>query len=159
MNKFFFNSLSSSLFQGFKAKSSFLGSPHFAGSRNIATKVEKIFSVKNLYKYNTLVKYHHNSPFMTKTITSAKCSSILQANENKNCINKQLGVRHDSGIASLSAAIALISVGGVAQGIGNLFSALVLGTSRNPSIKDELFTYTLIGMGFLEFLVGLISYY
>ncbi|VWU52434.1 ATP synthase subunit C, putative, partial [Hepatocystis sp. ex Piliocolobus tephrosceles] len=40
----------------------------------------------------------------------------------------------------------------VAQGIGNLFSALVLGTSRNPSIKDELFTYTLIGMGFLEFL-------
>ncbi|ETW37537.1 hypothetical protein PFTANZ_01719 [Plasmodium falciparum Tanzania (2000708)] len=36
--------------------------------------------------------------------------------------------------------------------IGNLFSALVLGTSRNPSIKDELFTYTLIGMGFLEFL-------
>ncbi|SBS81322.1 ATP synthase lipid-binding protein, mitochondrial precursor, putative [Plasmodium malariae] len=77
--------------------------------------------------------------------------------EDNSCINHKSGVRHDSGIASLSAAIALMSVGGVAQGIGNLFSALVLGTSRNPSIKDELFTYTLIGMGFLEFLGKFLS--
>ncbi|XP_055388737.1 ATP synthase subunit c-like [Condylostylus longicornis] len=63
-----------------------------------------------------------------------------------------MGVRHEAGLATLGAAIALMSVGGVAQGIGQLFAALVSGTSRNPSIKDELFTYTLIGMGFLEFL-------
>lgn len=63
-----------------------------------------------------------------------------------------LGVRHEAGLATIGAAVALMSVGGVAQGIGQLFAALVSGTSRNPSIKDELFTYTLIGMGFLEFL-------
>ncbi|KAL8434682.1 hypothetical protein ACSSS7_002999 [Eimeria intestinalis] len=61
-------------------------------------------------------------------------------------------VRHEAGVAALSAAIALVSVGGVAQGIGSLFAALVSGTARNPSIKEDLFTYTLIGMGFLEFL-------
>ena len=61
-------------------------------------------------------------------------------------------VRHEAGIAALSAAVALVSVGGVAQGIGSLFAALVSGTARNPSIKEDLFTYTLIGMGFLEFL-------
>lgn len=64
--------------------------------------------------------------------------------------------RHEAGIAALSAAVALVSVGGVAQGIGSLFAALVSGTARNPSIKEDLFTYTLIGMGFLEFL-GIIS--
>ncbi|KAK2197917.1 bifunctional ATP synthase [Babesia duncani] len=64
----------------------------------------------------------------------------------------KFGVRHDGGIATLGAAVALMSVGGVAQGIGNLFAALVSGTARNPSIKEDLFTYTLIGMGFLEFL-------
>eukprot|EP00920_Eleutheroschizon_duboscqi_P005264 GHVT01012137.1.p1 GENE.GHVT01012137.1~~GHVT01012137.1.p1 ORF type:complete len:190 (+),score=56.21 GHVT01012137.1:214-783(+) len=62
------------------------------------------------------------------------------------------GVRHDGGVAALGAAIALMSVGGVAQGIGSLFAALVAGTARNPAIKEDLFTYTLIGMGFLEFL-------
>lgn len=62
------------------------------------------------------------------------------------------GIRGDAGIATLGAAIALMSVGGVAQGIGALFAALVSGTARNPSIKEDLFTYTLIGMGFLEFL-------
>lgn len=67
-----------------------------------------------------------------------------------------MGMRYDGGVASLSAAIALMSVGGVAQGIGSLFAALVSGTARNPSIKEDLFTYTLIGMGFLEFL-GIIA--
>lgn len=64
----------------------------------------------------------------------------------------QVGARYEAGVASLAAAIALMSVGGVAQGIGSLFAALVSGTARNPAIKEDLFTYTLIGMGFLEFL-------
>lgn len=64
----------------------------------------------------------------------------------------QLGARYDGGIATLGAALALFSVGGVAQGLGTLFAALVSGTARNPSIKEDLFTYTLIGVGFLEFL-------
>ncbi|CRG98393.1 ATP synthase subunit C, putative [Plasmodium relictum] len=151
MSKFFFNTLNSSLFQNFKLKSSFLSSGYFVANRNFSTKVGGTFYYNDLFKTNRFFKYYHTSPFISKTINNANSNALLQKDE-KNYINHQLGVRHDSGIASLSAAIALISVGGVAQGIGNLFSALVLGTSRNPSIKDELFTYTLIGMGFLEFL-------
>ena len=56
--------------------------------------------------------------------------------------------------ASLGAIrqFAVVAVGGCAQGIGQLFAALVVGIARNPSMKEDLFTYTLIGMGFLEFL-------
>merc|ERR1712079_561130 len=62
-----------------------------------------------------------------------------------------LGKRH-AGVSVLGCAIAMVAVGGCAQGIGQLSAALVVGMARNPSMKEDLFTYTLIGMGFLEFL-------
>jgi F0F1-type ATP synthase membrane subunit c/vacuolar-type H+-ATPase subunit K len=63
-----------------------------------------------------------------------------------------LGTVRNAGTSVLGCAIAVVAVGGCAQGIGQLFAALVVGIARNPSMKEDLFTYTLIGMGFLEFL-------
>eukprot|EP00933_Yihiella_yeosuensis_P014145 TRINITY_DN1278_c0_g1_i1.p1 TRINITY_DN1278_c0_g1~~TRINITY_DN1278_c0_g1_i1.p1 ORF type:complete len:133 (+),score=29.83 TRINITY_DN1278_c0_g1_i1:79-477(+) len=60
--------------------------------------------------------------------------------------------KRNAGVSVLGCAIAMVAVGGCAQGIGQLFAALVVGMARNPSMKEDLFTYTLIGMGFLEFL-------
>eukprot|EP00745_Piridium_sociabile_P018137 TRINITY_DN26994_c0_g1_i1.p1 TRINITY_DN26994_c0_g1~~TRINITY_DN26994_c0_g1_i1.p1 ORF type:complete len:175 (-),score=16.59 TRINITY_DN26994_c0_g1_i1:130-654(-) len=65
-------------------------------------------------------------------------------------------IRSEAGVAALGAAIALMAVGGVGQGIGTLFAALVSGTARNPSVKEDLFTYALIGIGFLEFLAMIV---
>lgn len=58
--------------------------------------------------------------------------------------------KRNAGVSVLGCAIAMVAVGGCAQGIGQLFAALVVGMARNPSMKEDLFTYTLIGMGFLE---------
>lgn len=66
-----------------------------------------------------------------------------------NPLNQQV---RNAGTSVLGCAIAVVAVGGCAQGIGQLFAALVVGIARNPSMKEDLFTYTLIGMGFLEFL-------
>ena len=63
-----------------------------------------------------------------------------------------VGAVRNAGTSVLGCAIAVVAVGGCAQGIGQLFAALVVGIARNPSMKEDLFTYTLIGMGFLEFL-------
>merc|ERR1719270_2288381 len=52
--------------------------------------------------------------------------------------------RH-AGVSVLGCAIAMVAVGGCAQGIGQLFAALVVGMARNPSMKEDLFTYTLTG--------------
>merc|ERR1712216_895177 len=85
-------------------------------------------------------------------------------------ISTQLGLgapltKRNAGVSVLGCAITMVAVGGCAQGIGQLFAALVVGMARNPSMKEDLFTYTLIGMGFLEFLaivvimmVGLLLY-
>merc|ERR1719359_198579 len=67
-------------------------------------------------------------------------------------IPSHLGVRN-SGTSVLGCAICMVAVGGCASGIGQLFAALVVGIARNPSMKEDLFTYLLIGMGFLEFLI------
>merc|ERR1712118_571465 len=68
------------------------------------------------------------------------------------CDFVDLGVRN-SGTSVLGCAICMVAVGGCASGIGQLFAALVVGIARNPPMKEDLFTYLLIGMGFLEFLI------
>ncbi|CAK0862235.1 unnamed protein product [Prorocentrum cordatum] len=45
--------------------------------------------------------------------------------------------RH-AGVSVLGCAIAMVAVGGCAQGIGQLFAALVVGMARNPSMKEPV---------------------
>jgi len=92
-------------------------------------------------------------------VAPAACRSFTTVPQQKNSganitavgLGEPLTKRH-AGVSVLGCAIAMVAVGGCAQGIGQLFAALVVGMARNPSMKEDLFTYTLIGMGFLEFL-------
>merc|ERR1712193_573887 len=86
--------------------------------------------------------------FATPAFQAAPVASSLT---KQNPMGLQLGTRN-AGVSVLGCAIAMVAVGGCAGGIGQLFAALVVGIARNPSMKEDLFTYTLIGMGFLEFL-------
>ena len=52
-----------------------------------------------------------------------------------------------------------VSVGGCAQGIGQLFAALVLIMVRCPSLKEGLSTYMLIGIGFLQSFVIVVIFF
>jgi F-type H+-transporting ATPase subunit c len=56
----------------------------------------------------------------------------------------------------IGAGLATIALGGAAIGIGNIFAALILGVSRNPSLKQELFNLTILGFALCEAL-GLFS--
>ena len=47
------------------------------------------------------------------------------------------------GMAFLGAGLATIGLAGAGVGIGTVFGALVIGISRNPSLKDELFKFSL----------------
>merc|ERR550514_824175 len=58
----------------------------------------------------------------------------------------------NAGVSVLGCGICMVAVGGCATGIGQLFGCMVVGMARNPSMRDDLFTYTLVGIGFLEFL-------
>jgi len=48
------------------------------------------------------------------------------------------------------AGLAAIGLAGGGIDIGTVFGALVLGTSRNPSLKDELFKMAILGFALTE---------
>ena len=50
----------------------------------------------------------------------------------------------------IGAGLATIGLAGAGIGIGTVFGALVLGTSRNPSLKDELFKMAILGFALTE---------
>ena len=50
----------------------------------------------------------------------------------------------------IGAGIALIGLLGAGIGIAIIFAALINGVSRNPSLKDQLFSYLILGMALSE---------
>lgn len=50
----------------------------------------------------------------------------------------------------IGAGLATIGLAGAGVGIGVVFGALVLGTARNPSIKEELFRIAILGFALTE---------
>ena len=50
----------------------------------------------------------------------------------------------------IGAGLATIALGGAAVGIGLVFAAYVQGLSRNPSLRQELFSGTILGFAITE---------
>ena len=50
----------------------------------------------------------------------------------------------------VGAGLATIGLAGAGVGIGTVFGALVIGVSRNPSLKDELFKLAIFGFALTE---------
>ena len=50
----------------------------------------------------------------------------------------------------VGAGLATIGLAGAGVGIGTVFGALVLGISRNPSLKDEMFRMAILGFALTE---------
>jgi len=56
----------------------------------------------------------------------------------------------------VGAGLATIGLVGAGAGAGVIFGALIGGVSRNPSLKDELFRYAILGFALTE-AVGLLG--
>jgi F-type H+-transporting ATPase subunit c len=50
----------------------------------------------------------------------------------------------------IGAGLATIGLAGAGVGIGTVFAAIVNSTARNPSIKAQLFSYTILGFALTE---------
>ena len=63
---------------------------------------------------------------------------------------KQLTIMLLQASKFIGAGLATIGLAGAGVGIGTVFGALVLATSRNPSLKDELFRIAILGFALTE---------
>ena len=50
----------------------------------------------------------------------------------------------------IGAGIAAVGLAGAGVGVGIVFSALIQGSSRNPSVKNQLFQYAVLGFALSE---------
>lgn len=50
----------------------------------------------------------------------------------------------------IATGIATTGLIGAGVGIGLVFGALILGVSRNPSLRSQLFSYAILGFAFSE---------
>lgn len=55
-----------------------------------------------------------------------------------------------AGLKAVGAGVAVSAIGGAGIGIGVVFASLILGTARNPEIKDQLFSYAIFGFALTE---------
>ena len=56
----------------------------------------------------------------------------------------------------VGCGLATAGLGGVGTGIGMVFRGLIEGLSRNPSVKDDMFSYAIFGFALTE-AIGLFS--
>ena len=50
----------------------------------------------------------------------------------------------------IGAGLATIGLAGAGVGIGTIFAGLILGFSRNPNLKKDLFGYAILGFALTE---------
>ncbi|XP_067619884.1 uncharacterized protein [Eurosta solidaginis] len=56
----------------------------------------------------------------------------------------------DSAATFIGAGAATVGVAGSGAGIGSVFCSLIIGYARNPSLKQQLFSYTILGLALFE---------
>lgn len=56
----------------------------------------------------------------------------------------------DSAAKYIGAGAATVGVAGSGAGIGTVFGSLIIGYARNPSLKNQLFTYAILGFALSE---------
>jgi len=54
------------------------------------------------------------------------------------------------GAKLIGAGLATIGLAGAGVGIGVIFGALIIGTARNPNLKDDLFRLAILGFALTE---------
>jgi len=56
----------------------------------------------------------------------------------------------DSAAKFIGAGAATVGVAGSGAGIGSVFGSLIVGYARNPSLKQQLFSYAILGFALSE---------
>ena len=93
----------------------------------------------------------------TRTLTTVNVSSPVASNDKVANLQPHRGLHTslvrrdiDSAAKFIGAGAATIGVAGSGAGIGSVFGGLVVGYARNPSLKQQLFSYAILGFALSE---------
>lgn len=74
------------------------------------------------------------------------CLSPVIRNFQTSAVSRDI----DSAAKFIGAGAATVGVAGSGAGIGSVFGSLIIGYARNPSLKQQLFSYAILGFALSE---------
>uniref|UniRef100_A0A8D3CL49 ATP synthase lipid-binding protein n=1 Tax=Scophthalmus maximus TaxID=52904 RepID=A0A8D3CL49_SCOMX len=88
-------------------------------------------------------------PLSASTCPSDTCSSLTQVTLRgfqTSAVSRDI----DTAAKFIGAGAATVGVAGSGAGIGTVFGSLIIGYARNPSLKQQLFSYAILGFALSE---------
>jgi len=87
------------------------------------------------------------SPAVVRSVTNIRpATAILTRSIQTSRTNNDI----DSAAKFIGAGAATVGVAGSGAGIGTVFGSLIIGYARNPSLKQQLFSYAILGFALSE---------
>jgi F-type H+-transporting ATPase subunit c len=77
-------------------------------------------------------------------------SPLLRASLTRTLATAQPKRDIDQAAKFIGAGAATVGVAGSGAGIGTVFGSLIIGYARNPSLKQQLFSYAILGFALSE---------
>lgn len=105
--------------------------------------------------YNTSASLNYRTPTGVQPLTVAKptlgASPLMMNRMAVQPLHTTMVKRDiDSAAKFIGAGAATVGVAGSGAGIGSVFGSLIIGYSRNPSLKQQLFSYAILGFALSE---------
>jgi len=87
-----------------------------------------------------------SASFTTPTTMSMLSPFLLSRALHTSAVQRDI----DSAAKFIGAGAATVGVAGSGAGIGSVFGSLIIGYARNPSLKQQLFSYAILGFALSE---------
>ncbi|KAF3832758.1 hypothetical protein F7725_026423 [Dissostichus mawsoni] len=119
----------------------------------------KFVSTPSLVRAGSRALYRPLSAALGTDARKAETASLL-APQSSVASQQQMAVRAfqtsavsrdiDTAAKFIGAGAATVGVAGSGAGIGTVFGSLIIGYARNPSLKQQLFSYAILGFALSE---------
>ncbi|XP_062931851.1 ATP synthase F(0) complex subunit C2, mitochondrial [Cynocephalus volans] len=110
--------------------------------RSTSQLLSRPLSALGLKRPETLTDESLNSLAVPRPLTSL----IPSRNFQTSAISRDI----DTAAKFIGAGAATVGVAGSGAGIGTVFGSLIIGYARNPSLKQQLFSYAILGFALSE---------
>ncbi|KAK7940033.1 hypothetical protein WMY93_003359 [Mugilogobius chulae] len=90
--------------------------------------------------------YNRPQPTETQALLPVSQSSVALRSFQTSAVSRDI----DTAAKFIGAGAATVGVAGSGAGIGTVFGSLIIGYARNPSLKQQLFSYAILGFALSE---------
>lgn len=112
----------------------------FPKNFNVKHTMAHLARIANMNCSRSIISQWQKSPLLAQQAIIG--SRALTTTTQKNDI--------DSAAKFIGAGAATVGVAGSGAGIGSVFGSLIIGYARNPSLKQQLFSYAILGFALSE---------